>query len=77
MEQKKKKQAAELARDKNVFAGGSSAKGGRNTQKAQQKQPGAHQPRDGDATFGQNVQKPDSDGMGNKVQGGFRRNSTL
>ena len=71
MEQKKKKQAADLARDKNVFAGGSSAKGGRNTQKAQQKQPGAHQPRDGDATFGQNVQKPDSDGMGNKVQGGF------
>ena len=71
MEQKKKKQAADLARDKNVFAGGSSAKGGRNTQKAKQKQPGAHQPRDGDVTSGHHVQKPDNDGTEKKVQSGF------
>ncbi len=33
--------------------------------------PGAHQPRDSGAASGQNVQKPDSDGTGNKAQGGF------
>ncbi|MCM1232468.1 MAG: peptidoglycan DD-metalloendopeptidase family protein [Ruminococcus flavefaciens] len=69
MAEKKKRQAADSAKDKNAFAGGGSAKKGGETKKA--KQPGAHQPRDSGTTSGQNVQKPDSDGTGNKAQGGF------
>ena len=67
----KKKQTADFARDKNAFAGGSSAKGGRNTKKTKPKQPGAHQPRDSDVTSGHHVQKPDSDETGKKAQSGF------
>ena len=57
MAEKKKKQPAEFAKDKNAFTGGSSQKKDVNTQKAKQKQSGAHQPRDADTTSGHNVQK--------------------
>ena len=43
MAEKKKKQSAEFAKDKNAFAGGASAKGD-NAKNAKQKQSGAHQP---------------------------------
>ena len=52
MAEKKKKQPAEFAKDKNAFTGGSSQKKDVNTQKAKQKQSGAHQPRDADVTSG-------------------------
>ncbi len=58
MTEKKKKQPAAFARDKNTFADGSSAKGDTVAKRAKQKQPGAHQPRDADTTSGHNVQKP-------------------
>ena len=56
MAEKKKKQSAEFAKDKNAFAGGASAKGD-NAKNAKQKQSGAHQPRDADKTSGHHVQK--------------------
>ena len=59
MAEKKKKQPAEFAKDKNAFTGGSSQKKDVNTQKAKQKQSGAHQPRDADVTSGHDVQKPE------------------
>ena len=59
MTEKKKKQPAEFAKDKNAFTGGSSKKEDVNTQKAKQKQSGAHQPRDADVTSGHDVQKPE------------------
>ena len=59
MAEKKKKQPAEFAKDKNAFTGGSSPKKDVNTQKAKQKQSGAHQPRDADVTSGHDVQKPE------------------
>jgi|GEM_PF-4303359 len=46
MAEKKKKQRAEFAEDKNVFAGRSSAKEDTAAKRAKQKQSGAHQPRD-------------------------------
>ena len=73
MEEKKKKQVAEFAKDKNAFAGGSSTKGKSTVQKAKQKQSGAHQPRDADVTFGHDVQKsgknPDSGNMQDNPNG--------
>ena len=57
MTEKKKKQPAEFAQDKNAFAGGGSAKGDTAAKRAKQKQPGAHQPRDADTTSGHHVQK--------------------
>ena len=57
MAEKKKKRAAEFAKDKNAFAGGSSTKRGSDTKKAKQKQSGVHQPRDADVTSGHDVQK--------------------
>ena len=57
MAEKKKKQTAEFAKDKNAFAGGSPTKGKSTVQKMKQKQSGAHQPRDADTTSGHNVQK--------------------
>ena len=60
MAEKKKKQPAEFAKDKNTFTGGSSQKKDVNTQKAKQKQSGAHQPRDADVTSGHDVQKPEN-----------------
>ncbi len=59
MAEKKKKQPAEFAKDKNAFTGGSSQKKDVNTQKAKQKQSGAHQPGDADVTSGHDVQKPE------------------
>ena len=59
MAEKKKKQQAEFAKDKNTFAGGSSVKGNTVAKGAKQKQPGAHQPRDADTTSGHDVQKPE------------------
>ena len=47
MTEKKKKQSAEFAKDKNAFAGGTPIKGD-NAKNAKQKQSGAHQPRDAD-----------------------------
>ena len=58
MAEKKKKQQAEFAKDKNAFAGGSSARRNTVAKGAKQKQPGAHQPRDADMTSGHDVQKP-------------------
>ena len=55
MAEKKKKQTAEFAKDKNAFAGGSSTKGKSTVRKTKQKQSGAHQPRDADTTSGHNV----------------------
>ncbi|WP_243119330.1 hypothetical protein [Roseburia sp. 1XD42-69] len=55
MAEKKKKRAAEFAKDKNAFAGGSSTKRGSDTKKAKQKQSGVHQPRDADVTSGHDV----------------------
>ena len=60
MAEKKKKQPAEFAKDKNAFTGGSSPKKDVNTQKAKQKQSGAHQPRDADVTSGHDVQKQEN-----------------
>ncbi len=57
MAEKKKKQPAEFARDKNTFSDGSSAKGDTIAKRAIQKQSGGHQPRDADTTSGHNVQK--------------------
>ena len=57
MAEKKKKQRAEFAEDKNVFAGRSSAKEDTAAKRAKQKQSGAHQPRDADTTSGHDVQK--------------------
>lgn len=57
MAERKKKQTAEFAKDKNAFAGGSPTKGKSTVQKMKQKQSGAHQPRDADTTSGHNVQK--------------------
>ena len=59
MAEKKKKQPAEFAKDKNAFAGGSSKGKDVDTHKAKQKQSGAHQPRDADVTSGHDVQKPE------------------
>ena len=50
MAEKKKKQPAEFAKDKNAFTDGSPIKGKRTAQRAKQKQSGAHQPRDADVT---------------------------
>ena len=50
MAEKKKRRAAEFAKDKNAFMGGSSTKRDSDTQKAKKKQSGAHQPRDADVT---------------------------
>ena len=65
MAEKKKKRAAEFAKDKNAFTGGGSTKRDSDTQKTKQKQSGAHQPRDADITSGHDVQKlgkkPDRD----------------
>lgn len=55
MADKKKKQSAKFAKDKNAFAGGSSTKRDSDTKKAKQKQSGAHQPRDADVTSGHDV----------------------
>ena len=57
MAEKKKKQTAEFAKDKNAFAGGSPTKGKSTVRKTKQKQSGAHQPRDADTTSGHYVQK--------------------
>ena len=57
MAEKKKKQTAEFAKDKNAFASGVSAKNNSVENKEKQKQSGAHQPRDADTTSGHNVQK--------------------
>lgn len=57
MAEKKKKQPAEFAKDKNAFTDGSPIKGKRTAQRAKQKQSGAHQPRDADVTSGHDVQK--------------------
>ena len=57
MAEKKKKQTAEFAKDKNAFASGVSAKKNSVENKEKQKQFGAHQPRDADTTSGHNVQK--------------------
>ena len=53
MDEKKKKRSAEFARDKNTYAGGSSAKRS-DCKKAKQQQSGVHQPRDADDTSGKN-----------------------
>ena len=62
---KKKKQPAAFVKDKDAFAGGSSAKGETAVKRTKQKQSGAHQPRDADITSGHDVQKlrkkPDRD----------------
>ena len=60
MAEKKKKQPAEFAKDKNAFAGGSSKGKDVTTQKSKRKQSGAHQPRDADTTSGHNVQKQEN-----------------
>ena len=64
MAEKKKKQPAEFAKDKNAFTDGSSIKEKRTAQRVKQKQSSAHQPRDADVTSGHDVQKlrkkPDS-----------------
>ena len=57
MAEKKKKQTAEFAKDKNAFASGVPAKKNSVENKEKQKQSGAHQPRDADTTSGHNVQK--------------------
>ena len=57
MAEKKKKQRAEFAEDKNAFAGRSSTKEDTGAKREKQKQPGAHQPRDADTTSGHHVQK--------------------
>ena len=57
MAEKKKKQRAGFAEDKNAFAGRSSAKEDTAAKRAKQKQSGAHQPRDADTTSGHHVQK--------------------
>ena len=62
MAEKKNKQPAGFAEDKNAFAGGSSPKGDI-AKKAKQKQPGAHQPRDADITSGHDVQKSEQSGQ--------------
>ena len=59
MAKKKKNQSVKFAKDKNAFAGVSSKGRDVDTQKAKQKQSGAHQPRDGDVTSGHDVQKPE------------------
>ena len=56
MTEKKKKQSAEFAKDKNAFAGGTPIKED-NAKNAKQKHSGVHQPRDADKTFGHDVQK--------------------
>ena len=60
MAEKKKKQTAEFAKDKNAFASGVPAKKNSVENKEKQKQSGAHQPRDADTTSGHNraVDKP-------------------
>lgn len=86
MAEKKEKQTAESAENKNAYAGGS--------RKARQEQPGAHKPRDADDTSGHDVQKrgkkrsrngggefrkesspaedkETADGAGSKTQSGF------
>ena len=72
MAEKKKKQTAEFAEDKNAFAGGSSKKENNTAQKAKQKQSGAHQPRDADITSGHDVQKPGDKPGSNNVQDNHR-----
>ncbi len=57
MAEKKKKQTAEFAKDKNAFASGVTTKKNSVENKEKQKQSGAHQPRDADTTSGHNVQK--------------------
>ena len=57
MAEKKKKQTAEFAKDKNAVASGVPAKKNSVENKEKQKQSGAHQPRDADTTSGHNVQK--------------------
>ncbi len=59
MTEKKKKQTAGFAKDKDVFVDGSSRGKDADTKKAKQKQSGAHQPRDADVTSGHDVQKPE------------------
>lgn len=63
MAEKKNRQPAEFAKDKNAFAGGTSKKESSTAKKARQKQSGAHQPRDADAAFGHDVQKPERSGQ--------------
>ena len=55
MEKKKKKQATGFAKDKNAFDVGSSTGGDFAAGKKRQRQSGAHQPRDADATSGHDV----------------------
>ena len=57
MAEKRKKQPAEFAKDKNAFADGSSAKRDTVAKRAKQKQSGAHQPGNADTTSGHDVQK--------------------
>lgn len=57
MTEKKKKQPEGFAKDKNAFAGGSSAKKDTAARNIKQRQSGAHQPRDADNTSGHDVQK--------------------
>ena len=57
MAEKKKKQTAEFAKDKNAFASGVTTKKNSVENKEKQKQSDAHQPRDADTTSGHNVQK--------------------
>ena len=73
MAEKKKKQPAEFAKDKNAFTGGSSKKKDVNTQKAKQKQSGAHQPRDADVTSGHDVQKQVNEPEQESFQGSVRK----
>lgn len=57
MAEKKKRQPAGFAKDKNAFADGSSAKRDTAAKRAKQKQSGAHQPGNADTTSGHDVQK--------------------
>ena len=57
MTEKKKKQPEGFAKDKNAFAGGSSAKKDTAAKNTKQRQSGAYKPRDADKTSGHNVQK--------------------
>jgi len=57
MTEKKKKQPEGFAKDKNAFAGSSSAKKDTAAKKTKQRQSGANKPRDTNKTSGHNVQK--------------------
>ncbi len=76
MAEKKKKQPAEFAKDKNAFAG-NSLKGGTVTKKPKQKQSGAHQPRDADVTSGHDVQKAKPNQKKRRQQGQFQEENSF